>query len=601
MIARPSFPSVLTAATFVLWAGPGEAAGQEPRWLALFQDTAEVNVVNVDVFVSDREGRPVAGLGKDDFELLVDGEPTEIGNFYAVEGGGNVTPAAAGEGGLPRSEQEGGLLRLVVFVDHENITAANRRKAFQRLREVVLGLRRPDVRIMLVAHEGSAARPLVVRQGFTAVPHEIFVALDELEKASAGSRGLDVERRNLLRAVQSLSVDPGTDFADAKEDPTRLRAEAVTEARALLPLIHAYCDELEAQVRSTLGSLVQVVDMLAPVPGRKALLYVSDGLPLKPGEALLESWSDRVELLRGMAGEVSSWAEAERFDTTPELVELTARANAARITLYALDGSAPAHVERGAAESQGTFGVRTLAPFGGSNEQDSLLLMARETGGRAGLSSSSFDETLRGIFTDFDHYYSLGFAAAPEGDLDRQRSVEVRLRRRDGEVRWRRSVRVRRPEDAARQKVLAALVLGEGDERDNPLGIRLAAPEIRPAEDGRFVVPLVVEVPLGNLVLVPDKSEHSARLSLYVAARDREGRTSDVTRHLCPVRIANSEVLLALGRSMVCGVRLLMRRGEQDVAVAVRDEVADVVSLVRFTLDVPGDGGSPRRETEGSR
>ena len=47
------------------------------------QEKIEVSVVNVDVTVTDH-GKPVAGLTKDDFEVLDDGAPQAITNFYAV-------------------------------------------------------------------------------------------------------------------------------------------------------------------------------------------------------------------------------------------------------------------------------------------------------------------------------------------------------------------------------------------------------------------------------------------------------------------------------------------------------------------------------------
>ena len=50
-----------------------------------FIDTVDVNVINVDVFVTDKDGHRVTGLTQDDFELLVDKRPVAISNFYAVD------------------------------------------------------------------------------------------------------------------------------------------------------------------------------------------------------------------------------------------------------------------------------------------------------------------------------------------------------------------------------------------------------------------------------------------------------------------------------------------------------------------------------------
>ena len=73
-------------------AGPGavfcqeDGEGQE-AWPAVFSDRTEVNIVNVDVVVTDKDGQPVLGLKPEDFLLTADGEAQEISNFFAVEKG----------------------------------------------------------------------------------------------------------------------------------------------------------------------------------------------------------------------------------------------------------------------------------------------------------------------------------------------------------------------------------------------------------------------------------------------------------------------------------------------------------------------------------
>jgi len=47
-----------------------------------FGETIDVRVVNVDVWVTDRDGNPVTGLTADDFEVREDGRPVELSNFF---------------------------------------------------------------------------------------------------------------------------------------------------------------------------------------------------------------------------------------------------------------------------------------------------------------------------------------------------------------------------------------------------------------------------------------------------------------------------------------------------------------------------------------
>src|SRR5258708_35235328 len=45
----------------------------------------DVNVVNVDVTVTDHRGKPVMNLTKNDFEIFEDGKPMTVSNFSMVE------------------------------------------------------------------------------------------------------------------------------------------------------------------------------------------------------------------------------------------------------------------------------------------------------------------------------------------------------------------------------------------------------------------------------------------------------------------------------------------------------------------------------------
>ena len=51
-----------------------------PRIVAF--ERIEIEVLNLEVVVSDRDGIRAEGLDLDDFSLTVDGEPVEISNFY---------------------------------------------------------------------------------------------------------------------------------------------------------------------------------------------------------------------------------------------------------------------------------------------------------------------------------------------------------------------------------------------------------------------------------------------------------------------------------------------------------------------------------------
>jgi hypothetical protein len=74
-----------------------------------------------------------------------------------------------------------------------------------------------------------------------------------------------------------------------------------------------------------------------------------------------------------------------------------------------------------------------------------------------------------------------------------------------------------------------------------------------------------------------------------------------MTRHLCPIRIANDQMQAARGRSAACGVNLRMRGGPQRVAVSLLDEVAALESTLALDLEVgAAQAAAPSTDPAGS-
>jgi len=63
---------------------------------------SDVTVVEVDVVVTDKSGRPVRGLRREDFEIFEDGSPVEIATFSAVD-----APEAPGHSIIPPPDRSG--------------------------------------------------------------------------------------------------------------------------------------------------------------------------------------------------------------------------------------------------------------------------------------------------------------------------------------------------------------------------------------------------------------------------------------------------------------------------------------------------------------
>ncbi|HTQ79928.1 MAG TPA: VWA domain-containing protein, partial [Thermoanaerobaculia bacterium] len=243
-------------------ADPGKAAKGAPA--ADFADTevVDVSVVNVDVYVTDKQGNRVTGLTKNDFEMFEDNKPVAITNFFAVEGGkaqGVPSEAAPAESGAPSGAlepppvPEDQRLRLVVYIDNYNIHPFNRNKVMRDLRNFLRDHIARSDQVMLVTYD----RELHVRRPFTSDPEMIAGALTELETVTGNAVHFDSDRRDVIdRINESQSYQEAENF------------------------VHLYAESVFNDLSFTIDAMKKIVDSLAGLPGRKAIVYVSDGIPM---------------------------------------------------------------------------------------------------------------------------------------------------------------------------------------------------------------------------------------------------------------------------------------------------------------------------------
>jgi len=141
-----------------------------------FAETVNVNVVNVDVVAYDRRGRPLSGLGIDDFELFEDGQPVEITNFYEES---RVTWARSAP-------------QIVVYLDDTALSKSARDAVVAVLREFVLDrMANEGARVMIADSDDF----LNVHTAFTDDADTIVEAFNRLvAEEPTASEGILLER-----------------------------------------------------------------------------------------------------------------------------------------------------------------------------------------------------------------------------------------------------------------------------------------------------------------------------------------------------------------------------------------------------------------------
>ena len=577
------FAVLLTLAAAVAAAGDAQEAAPPS---AGFLDTVAVELVNVEVFVTDRRGEPVPDLAREDFRVLEDGRPVEVTHFVPVgdAGAAEAAPAASGASAAAPKPTAAEPAHVLVFLDNYHVGPASRARVLEQVWLTLERVLHPGDRVMLASYGGS----IEVALPFTADHDELLNAL----------------RAEMGRGLSALQLQAGLEDQRALELIRDLQRSAVGETQS--PGVDGACVDLggaaEAvaqqsfhRVQQTIGALTSFVNSLAGIPGRKTLLHVSDGIPLVAGG---QAWSYAIELCDGtgaaqgvpyavdvtMLGDVQRhrWdplaarVQMSSFDTTEDWQRLAAHANAHQVSFYTLQASGPQEYAQGAAS-----GVRTslaTAQLGVRNVQDSLALIAAETGGRALLNTNDFTGGVEAMVADARSHYLLAFEPSKPGD-GRAHRIQVRVERPGVEARHRKSYRAKSPQEQTADGVLSALIHGE---TDNPLGARLAVVRREKDERGAGKVRLQVRLPLNNLTLLPEEASRRGMFTVFLAAEDEAGNRT-------PVRHAPVPVVVPAGgaeEDFVYEVDMPLAPGRNQVALALRDEIGGTTSFLRQSVEV---------------
>jgi VWFA-related protein len=594
-----------SAARFVLLLPALAAApafGQLQAGSAPLLEQVEVNVVNVDVHVTDSSGKPVSGLGRQDFELLEDGKPVKLTNFDAVTGDRvpvhaaapsplPVAPAnaaartAAAPPLAPVAEEQ--RLHLVLYVDDFNLSPAHRARVLGPLRKFLAERLAPTDRVMVVSYDQGVR----IRQPFTSDPAALAAALDQIATL-APANDLGSARRAAFRAFLDLQgIEP-------------------CDLRVVQP-IESYAETTRQEVLRSLRGLTLLVNSLAGVPGRKAILHVSDGIPLSPGQDLYEML---YQLCGGVSNGLSNAAaggpsakptdsathydgthallDATHYSTANDFRRLTSHANAQGVPFYTLQASGLGGADSGAAEfdpGERALQLPSVERSLRDNLQDSLTVMATDTGGRAILNANDPTPDLGQLRADFETYYSLGYSPEHHGD-GKEHQIEVRVKRSGFRLRYRKGYRDEPTLERAVNRNLATLLHGF---EDNPIEITLTVGEVTPAKAGAWQVPVRLRIPLFKLAILNRGEAFDGQLRLLVMTRDGGDKISPVRQVNVPIHIRKTDVLTALGQYFAYDLNLELPPGPHRLAVAVRDEYGGTTSYLGKDLAVGG--GVPAR------
>ncbi len=269
------------------------AAGQSPPSQSpTFR--ASTTLVEVDAIVKDGHGRFVSVLKPSDFEVSEDGKPQVIDTFYVVEGrevrtsdvhAASGVPETAAIGSLPSATEPAALSRqaiqrvFILWFDVDHMAVGGVRRGKLAAAEFIRTEFHPgDI-------GGVVAGGSMANNRLTNVKEELATAVDSLVPSpNVRQRELDMQEwPRFLSLYEAAGVDAGDDKVTDRivaraclDDGDRCssredaRLEVVTKGRRLI-------GEARFSAQGTLSTLDRLNRGLVRLPGRKTVVYFSDG------------------------------------------------------------------------------------------------------------------------------------------------------------------------------------------------------------------------------------------------------------------------------------------------------------------------------------
>jgi VWFA-related protein len=524
----------------------------------------DVSVVNVDVTVTDRHGRPVPNLTRNDFELFEDGKPQPISNFYAVENAqARAEPRSAGEP-APAPPPERFRRKVLVLIDNLNATMHGRNEALARLETFIKdhfddggydwSIATVDNRVHLVlpmTSDKTVLHNVVAEIRHSPTRKEMSATLSKAEFArftdSNRSTDLDTNLTPLHQGQAPVSAS-GTNFREESN-----LAEQMMFAG------------------SSTAALVQAARAFGTSEGRKIILLVTSQLPLghvSPIDRIGGSNSSK------LGNHIQTLASGDR-ELTSMREQLVREANASNTSFYiiAADGLE--------VPDQEPVGKNFGAPPARSNAPDTsgMYWLANETGG-AYMPGNRMDQS----FAEFDRrsatFYSLGYMPKHPDDTGYHRlSVRVKghsdyhLQYRDGYA--------SASTDLQMTRTLRSPLGSTMQPSTMPVSLIVGEPQYQGIV---ALVPIQAAMSMESLQYITDARGSRTRLHVYVSIFDANGRNITLSKSWADISIQPKES--PTGPMTVTIPPLALKKGTYRVVVAVRDELTDHVGLVTRKINV---------------
>lgn len=523
----------------------------KPKPESTVREEARVVLVEIPVNVLDRGGRPVENLTADDFEVYDDGKPQKVTGFEVLDQRQSLAPPAPGESPInPAASRHFLLVFDLSFASPRGIVAA-RRSARDF---VVTRMKDLDTAAVATYSVETGVRLLVA---FTGDRTQLASAIDTLGLPNLAERSPDP----LGLLITSPNPSGSRIFSTAAATQDTLDV-ALGEAIENLQTMHL--KSLRAIYRDRVGRLLESFAKLAlsldSVPGRKHILYLSEGFDSRELSGVTSANAGAKEAewaIRGQSWKLDNDSRFGNTDLKTAMTRALALFNRSDCIIHSID----------------IGGLREAVSVTSNdvpvNGQDSLFYMSSETGGEFLKNANELGPSFDRLLDRTGLIYLIAFQPVRVPENGKFHALKVRVKNKNYRVSHRtgyyepKSQKVLTPIE--KRLIQASAITAALPKTDIPAWV-LAVPF--PATEGIGRVPVIVEVPGDRLLVNHDAP--AMNVDIFVYAIDRQGQTRDYLVQPVGIDLSKAQATLAKGGIKFYG-QLSLPPGDYTLRTLVRN------------------------------
>jgi VWFA-related protein len=347
-----------------------------------------VSLVEIDVQVTNRDGKPVKGLKQDQFSITEDGKPQKISTFeyndieqIETAGSGETSPVTVPLGTVSAPEEIKALVRdhrmIVLFFDLTSLQAEDLLRSTRAAQKYLQEQMTPADLVGVVA----LGNTLKVIANFTNDRALLNQSIDALIPGHEAALSQLADAATAANGETAVTEDTGTAFV---------------------------ADDTEFNVFNTdrkLAAIESLCEILENVPGKKSIVQFTSGIT-QTGE-----------------------------ENRSELIAATNAANRSNVSIYTVDSHGLLTATPGGDASMGASGGNAM--FTGAtvisqsqSRQDSretLATLAGDTGGRSFFDVGDFGKVFQSVQNDTSGYYLVGYYSTKTANDGAWRRIHVKV------------------------------------------------------------------------------------------------------------------------------------------------------------------------------